>query len=302
MREIVRKMIEYTSENLKVVTAMVSMISLIITGLFKALTYLYCRGQHDFWNIPANYITIDYQNILFKFLLMTVFVILIIGICTIYTYYFKKIKEKNRGIKKFLKLTCMIFAIPCFSIFIMAWYIIVEFSIGEMLDYMNNDTSDFLVTILIFSILIGLLLFSIGQWGFYLYDEEKQEDKQEKSKPKTLRKTPKQWLVIGVIFLVSAIGLLGYTVYDTGKSSCLGEVTVNVVDIKNKSFVIVDQYNDKWILKECILENDEVIINLDSYIIDDIIGNNILIKRLPDGKSLQDCLVNDETYKGMLDK
>lgn len=173
-------MIDYINKNLKIVTAMVSVISLIITGLFKALTYLYCRGHHDFWNIPANYITIDYQNILFKFLLMTAFLILAIGICTIYTYYFKKIKEKNRGIRKFLKLTCMIFVIPGFSIFIIAWYIIVEFSIGEMLDYISNDTSNFLVTILIFSILIGLLLFSIGQWGFYLYDEEKQEGKREK--------------------------------------------------------------------------------------------------------------------------
>ncbi len=300
MDDIIKKVVRYTDEKLALITAMISVISIIVTAVFRAGTYLYYKGYYDFWNIPSAYIVVNYNDTLFKFLLSMSLVIIVIGISSIYMYYFRKIAEKNKGLNKILKLLCMMLIIPIFSICIFLVYMTIEFSIDKILNYLCNMTSDFFATIISISIILFLLIILAGQWGYILYEEENRKEKQKIDKVKFQAKII-SWMV-GILVLILSILWLGYIIYDAGRNRISEDDTINVVYMQNKYFVVITQYDNKWILKECMLEEDGVMINSDHYMIENIIGYDILIKKLPVGNSLQDCIVEGNTYRDMVDK
>lgn len=292
MTKIVKDIVEYADKHIEVVSAIASIISLLVVWIFKMGTYLYCKGCYDFWNIPVDYIAINYQNILYKFLVTVVGVVLFIGFSNIYTFLWIKVREiKNKKVR-IRKRVILILVIPFLVIVFEVIYLLSQCSLLEVLAYVFYMPKFFWGITVLLSFMVASCVALCGQLTIDKYKEKDTIDQE------TLENDNKKMMVYGIVIGIALLGSLiglSYSIYDIGKNSIAGKHKVDMVYIENNSYVIVGQYEDNWILKECFVDGEEVLINKGHYMFEDIVGKDVVVKELE--KGIEKCLISQAEYE-----
>ncbi|MBQ2802182.1 MAG: hypothetical protein IJF03_12450 [Lachnospiraceae bacterium] len=292
MKKIVKDIVKYVDEHIEVVSAVASIISLLFIWAFKMGTYLYCKGCYDFWNIPVEYIAINYQNILYKFLVTVGGVFLFIGFSNIYTFLWIKVREIENRKVRIRKRVILILVIPFLVIVFEVIYLLSQFSLMEVLAYVFYMPKFFWGITALITLMVAPC---VGLSGQFIIDKYKEKDTiDQETLENDNKKTMVYGIVIGIAFLGSLIGL-SYSIYDIGKNSIAGKHKVDMVYIENNSYVIVGQYEDNWILKECFVDGEEVLINKSHYMFEDIVGKDVVLKELE--KGIEECLISQAEYE-----
>jgi hypothetical protein len=88
--------IDWCEKHLALLTAVSSILSIGLTGLFKCASYWYEKGYYDFWGIPLTYMQIDYNKVLMQFLLTFsgILITYVVGIVYIEIYNYSKLRGK----------------------------------------------------------------------------------------------------------------------------------------------------------------------------------------------------------------
>lgn len=127
---------------------------------------------------------------------------------------------------------------------------------------------------------------------------ENQKEVQNNSDKKSSQKTPKRLIILFFILVITlAIAGEAYTIYSGNRTTSSNANKVQVVDIEEDSYIIIGQYKDKWILKECLEKDGEFKINYDHFMISNIEDRNIIEKTLAKGMTVEDCLIDNLEFQ-----
>lgn len=298
-----KTLIENINENIAILTVLVSGLSLLVTALFKAGTYFYYKGYYDYWRIPENYINVNYENTLYKFLVTVIVTILLLGVSNIYTFCGLTIMKKVNGYKKIVSGIVWLLSVPLFVITFLCTGLIIKFgiSIKEIMIYIRYEMGSFMseVGALWAFLWFALILCGYGiELIFMEFSKSNKEESSDKEEDDTLNQNKR----LRIVLLICCVGFLvmiawvGYTIYDAGRDSVLDRNRIDIVSIGDESYVVIDQYQDKWILKECKSVGNKFMINHDHYTIKDIIGEDIHVKFPKEGGKIEDWIVDNEEY------
>lgn len=299
----IRKAIKKINEYIPLITVIVSAISVLVTGLFKAGAYLYCKGYYDFWNIPADYITLNYQNLLYNFLLTMGIVTICIGLSNLYVFAFKKILKKEKLFTKIIQCVGMILVVPLLVIVIFVVYLMLEFPIGEIIGYVRNAPGHFAANVALVSFLLLLAIFGTGQMLSVAYAIGKEDDKneecsdEEKRKEETEKGYQDRIIIFVLIVFFATIMCTGYSIYKQGEQNVAQKKNIDMVFLDEKTYIIVGQYGESWILKECIYSDEQLRINSEHYMISNIENKDIVKISIKDEDNVEGCVVDNATYE-----
>lgn len=304
----VKELIKYMEQHIGIFTLLASAVSLFMTGVFKIGIYFYQKGYYDYWRISDSYIEVRFGNIIYNFFGYMLMGILLMSFSYLYFYWYKIILSRNKwsrkiieGISAFLIICLLVIIFLCFNL-------VINFgiSIGEIILYIRYEFFSFVKSIgylsfLIwgFLILCGWILYFILFGSIMKKSANKIENQEEGNSSKLSKKIG---VIIFCIIFAADIILLGYSIYDTGKKSALEVKKIDIVSIQKKSYVVIERYQDKWILKEGKFAGERFIINHDHYMIKDIVGKDIKVKFLKDGEKIGDWIVDNEEFSQIVDK
>ncbi len=298
-----KEVIVYIEKHIAILTIIFSTLSLCITSVFKIGAYLYYRGYYDYWRIPEDYITLNYRNILYKFLITMISVGILIGLSYLYTFWWKKILKKELWYKKVRSGIGAVVTVILGVIVVEFLYLIIKcgISIKEIFLYIEYEFISFIsnvISLSVFCIGVFFLFGIIIEFTFEGFSKQnKREDTNiERNNHSKYKKYIKSIAICFFTFFLADIAWLGYNIYDMGRSSILNSNKLNIVSIQGNDYVVISKYENRWILKECKLVGDKLKINHDHYIIEDIVGENIYVKFLKEGEKIEDCVVNNEEY------
>lgn len=273
-----RGLMNLLSKYLSAITAVASVLSLAITAMFKMGTYVYYRGMYDAWNIPIEYITVNYENSLFYVLLTLTIVFLLSGVAIVYEKIITVFFQAKELCKRIFGVGSMILLAFLGAYLFVFIYLSVQFPLGEVLRYFKS----YPMSVSVLGIMGVLLFFAIC-----LSIEEIKEIvlSIQGAKKKNKSKNTLDWKVKMAIILCFAFAgciiYMSFFLYKTGESSVLNEGSVSVVSYEQQDYVIVGRYKDEWILKECLLvQNGKQMINYDNYLLEDIKGVSVAFFKL----------------------
>ena len=287
-----KKIVERIRENTPMITFITSGVSTIAVMLFKGATYIYYRGYFDFWNIPNEYIYVNYSDMLFKFIMIVALSFIFMGLSTVYVYFFNS-KSKSKARKRLKQIALILLAAIVVTAIFIGAFLLEGFQINEIMEYFRYNKMWFVESLFFIMLLVFTMVFVVGNLVYatlFLEDDEIKDNKKKNKKNKKRNnkkngttKQDKHYVknggrIVGIGLLIVVIyGLfqIGMTIYNTGKNSCSREKMLDVVTLENKTYVVTAKCQDNWILKECYENNGMQIINYDQYLIGNIEGKNI---------------------------
>ena len=224
---------------------------------YGEMGYVYgAKAFYEFWTIPDYYIESSNENTVFDFLLVLVAVIVFMFISYIYLWCFRKNKKE----KKYINLIVQIFFVP-FLLYVAlmilmnmdgnSWWtlLILTFTGGHKL--------------LFYTMPLTLVIYLLGYgaaMSVVMILEMADSIKNVKLSELNGRKV---MLMLSFIFILWII--LCSSIYSSKVSSCETGKELEIVDVGGTQYVVIVQYQDKWIVKECILKDATVFINKDNY-------------------------------------
>ncbi|MGN1167799.1 MAG: hypothetical protein ACI4S2_15380 [Lachnospiraceae bacterium] len=100
-----------------------------------------------------------------------------------------------------------------------------------------------------------------------------------------------------ILLIPLAIAFEANSIYKDNRTTSSNANKVQVVDLEEASYIVIGQYKDKWILKECLEKDGEFKINYDHFMISNIEDRNIIEKTLAKGMTVEDCLVDNLEFQ-----
>ena len=87
--------------------------------------------------------------------------------------------------------------------------------------------------------------------------------------------------------------------YTMGRSIANYERELSVIEIDENQYVVLDKYDDKWIVKKCLIDDNSFLINSEHYMLIDISGKEVIIKEMEPNKHIDDYMVTNEEFGNM---
>lgn len=244
--ETLRKASEDTKSVIALVTAVASVLSVVIVQLFKGGAYLQEKGYYDFWNIPSTYIEVDTANKLFQLLLVLSLTLISTSVALIYWDFFFKIWY-SKSKKKLLKITLIVLLIPTFVEFLWICYLCVLVGRNEAFQFICQMPMYFLERTIPSVVLVILLLICIGViYYFFIRDlifsgrKEKPDKKQASDEAHKGKNISKQQSFIACVILILTFAVMvswnGFTIYQQGRNDAAKETVLDTVKINDSTY------------------------------------------------------------------
>lgn len=199
---------------------------------------------------------------------------------------------------------------PMVLAIILLYYLGTQIPVSEIIIYLKSNPLNFAghvfsVSVLYYILMFGLKLLYTNEKDTGAKKMESTEEKEDKVKGSVISdKIFKMAIFIAVAIFFVGIILTENALMDIGKSSMNLISEVSVVEVDGESYVITEQQNDYWIVKECLHDGDELIINYEHYMVMDIAGKDIFRVNLDNGRTISSCMVSSDEFveiKNMLD-
>lgn len=323
--------IKWCEDHIGLLTTIVSILGVGITGLFRILVYWYEKGYYDFWEIPIKYMEINHYNLLMQFLSSFSAVIITIACWIVYVKLYKTLKGWRRI---FLSIYQIVFNT---LLILYATYKVG----GTFYDVFNFSNNEVLKALIVIEVMLYILEFiiiqcfkekkpqkeinkiqkpsekikkngknknnSIAEQNCSNDDAKKDEEttKTYEKKDTFEVKDDKAWINIAVtiilclvIYFVCVINWTGYVLYNDRKDKCEDNKKFEVIkDKEEQVYVILSTFDDKYFVKPCIVSEEEpfIVINSDKYKLIEMVDNEVAIY---DFGNLKDVfkLLNNEEY------
>lgn len=266
-----------------------TIISVCINFLYKGCAYLYHKGRYDYWNIPDEYMIVNYETTLFGFVVTIAsvvvgFLLIYLHGCAIYI-----IQCNNKKIKKYLYMFLLIIFVPIIFLLLLFVYLVSQSSLEIAILCLKMYPFDFAPHIIVFSLLYYLLLFTVKPKKKTMNDTDCKESRKHSE-----NKIGK-WIAIMSIIIGAFI--VGYNIYSIGLTGMDLVEEVSVVNVEEKEYVIVEKYNDYWVVKECVEFDELLYINKEHYMLMDISQHDIYIMQLEGGRTIEACMLSESNYR-----
>lgn len=307
---------EFFEETWKVLSIIVTILTFILTNAFKIIAYSYHKGRYEYLKIPNEYISVDYEQTLFSFLGVMAISIFVILLIYVHSKGLDAIKEKSRGIKKVIKLIGATIVAPIIIMVILSMYLISQLTIQMILDNKMILLKELIILTGILSAVYYVLMYIIKGKSSYKKDtlntvnsdacenadNEKKEVKEqnEDGKIEEKKEQSKNKSNVGIyIIAILVLFLLGYILYcfkNIGMESMNFIDQIRIVEIDGKQYAVMEKYEENWIVKQCLYDNENIVINANHYMIVDISEKDIWVVYLNGGKTIKDCMRNDDEF------
>lgn len=300
------KLIKTVKEALPLITAAASVFSIVIVQIFKGGTYLLERGYYDFWNIPSVYIEVNPGSKLFQFFLILSLTLIVLCFVFVYDYFFLKIRDSKP--KKNKILVFMVLLVPVLAALIYLGCLFYLVGIKQVIHLWVQTPIFMLVQTITVVIAVSLCIFGIALMcypffagsGNHVEKKNNEEQKKTPSNPVSQVSSNKTIIIAGSIFLTVLIIMLywcTFTIYQQGKADAGREKTIDIVTMSDKTYVVLKQYGDRWILKECLLSDEGLKINRDTYVFADIAEKEILRYTLKTSQDISEGFLENDAFR-----
>lgn len=306
------KLIKTVKEALPLITVVASAISIVIVQIFKGGAYLLERGYYDFWNIPSVYIEVNSASKLFQFFLILSLTLITFCFVFVYDYFFLKIRYSKP--KKIMGQVFMVLLIPVLMILICFGYLFYMVGTKQVIQALVQNPMLMLVQGTPLVIAMSSSVFGIALMCYPLFADtgnhnEKRNNEEQKTQAKNPQKPPSnpvsqvssnKIIIAGSIFLTVLIIMLywcTFTIYQQGKADAGREKTIDIVTMSDKTYVVLKQYGDRWILKECLLSDEGLKINRDTYVFADIAEKEILRYTLKASQDISGSFLENDAFR-----
>lgn len=276
------KISAYIKEHLQVVT----IISVFLSLVFNFCSYVYSMGIYDFWNIPHTYISSNAINILYRFILFIAIGMIIFIISTLVVFIIKEEPEQKKRVVKIL-FCCVTVILAIFIIyFILLWR---RISFATACQYIGDNKVLILVQCFWIGVLFAFCGWGMGSLGYQLIFPDKRILIREMNHKGRI-------LTYGM-YVVTVIGLgawMLYTIYECGLQSAESEKKISIATIQEREYVVVNRYDDVWIIKECIDDGTDWKIAQSHYEFRNLEGIPLQVRTIDDSDSLKNHLIDTE--------
>lgn len=283
------KFSDWVKENGGLFAVLTTLISVCINFLYEGCAYLYHKGRYDYWNIPDEYMIVNYETTLFGFVatiasVVAGFLLIYLHGCAIYI-----IQCNKKKIKKYLYVFLLLIPVPIIFLLILFAYLVYQSSLEIAILCLKMYPFEFAPHIIAFSLLYFLLLFTVKP------KKKTMKDTDCKDSRKHNENRISRWIAIMPIIIGAFI--VGYNIYSIGLTSMDLVEEVSVVSVEEKEYVIVEKYNDYWVVKECVEFDELLYINKEHYMLMDISQHDIYIMKLEGGRTIGACMLSESNYR-----
>ncbi len=258
---------------LAVVSAILSVVSIIVMYIFKGGVYVYQKGYYSYWNIPMLYIEIEYQHIIWSFIITLAVTIVFIAISYLYSSFFVNSKLGGRIL--------LIAAIPILLFLFFIAYLILQFTAKEVLMTVILEWRVIAKGIATLSLVLYPMLFST--WGFFKLGSNKTREVNEtEGKPKKQSFLHKNGNALICAYIVFALAVCTYQIYYSGNKNFRRKESVEIVLQNGQDYIIAGKNGEQWILKPCKIdeENDMIWVSRDNFKIENGLTDMIRVYKL----------------------
>ena len=278
--EIIKKL----KANWSIFVSLGSGVFAIITVFVKCLIYAKEKAYFDFWKIPIKYINMKNENMIIELLLIGVSGFIVILLCNIYWFLMKTFWKNNK-----IGVVILGLILPLFSFFMIVIGILQngKYTIKIVWDYFKLAPREtirevcFLSIVLIFLIIVSNLSFKGVQKLVFSI--------------KGIKKLNMTGVFIIGVSLVIAGAILFCNTYVNSITAYENENKLEIVTINDKQYVVIAQYEGKYIIKECKFKDKCVYVNQDEYMFKDI--SSYPIRIYENVISNEKCRLEYEAFK-----
>ena len=269
-----------------ILTFCITGVATLIVGLFKGGAYLYTKAYYDFWGIPLDYINVDFTNTLYKFLISIFLSILLIIISSIYYIIFSKIKHGEKAKLHIFFWVSSVFIMVTLGLLL---YLIFQFPFLEIVRSVTQHPKSFLGNIIAVSIMMfGCIIFCSVFWNVILeipFTRNNSQNNNEDKKSINIRGVLRLMIII-ILAITITICVEGRILYNSRLDSINETTELNIAQIDNKEYIVISQYKDSWILKECSSKGDDFQISKTNYMFYNLEGVTVVKKELESDRKI----------------
>lgn len=260
-------------------------IGAILGVLFDFGCYIYSMGIYDYWDIPYEYIDSNKEGMLFRFVLFMIVGLVMFTISTMYMIYLEERTVKKSKLKKiciyllqFLKIMVWVGVI---------YILILCFcsSLYEVIMYVLNCTSRLVKQVFLMTTVICCGLVAMGMFGRAITSL----DGEICFENVNIKKNIKRYLLV-ILLIVMAIGWIFFCIYDSGMKYAGNIRKITIATMQDTEYVVVDRCSDKWIIKQCMDEDDGWKIIQSHYMLSELQEIPLKIRTLESGDYLSNHL------------
>ena len=283
------KVFKTVNSNWAVIATILSGVATFGAFIIRGGMYVYTKAYYDFWNIPIEYLEMDNEMIIYKFIVMIVLLLITILFGNI---YFEIIKVTFKR-KKYLYVFIKIVAIPIciFGIFIIA-LLITGSSRKDIYEYLVETP----FKIINYSILLSIMIFLIFLLSYLTVIMAKGLTKDITNSLKTTKSSCINFkrIFIGAVVVIFGCIIVYACVYSNRIADCQNGKEIEIVTIDDKKYAVIGKYEEQWIIKECKFKGTDVYINHEEYMIQDI--TSYPIRHYQNGINAKDSILSYDVF------
>ena len=271
----IKQMLKEFNENIGIVTLSCTLFGIMLQSILKGFSYLHYKAKFDLWNIPNELINVHYTNSLYGIIVSAVFIFLLFAIS--YILYSYGAEKNDKGKLKWKNIIAQQVVIVLSAIVMLIYTFVIvfdDFNLINIIEYIKGNTGEVITIFVVYFFVLDLIVLVFGK---SLTSEVKYSPTRNK-KPQYIA------LMIFVLFIFG-IAALSLIFYSQRRSSYNSVTKIDIVTVNENKYVLVNEHNNKWIVKECIIDEEGIHINKDSYMLIDIEGLRIVRQRIKDVSS-----------------
>lgn len=96
MKDKIKEASSYIEENGKILSIIVTVMSVILTNGFKLCANMFHKGRYEYWGISKDFMVVDYEETLFVFLGAMIVISFVLLIVYIHCLWLDLVKENNK--------------------------------------------------------------------------------------------------------------------------------------------------------------------------------------------------------------
>lgn len=260
-----QRICELISKNITIFLAAIPLMGVAFSAVINFLIYINVKGRASYFNIPDEYLIINYKVTVYSVIIYGGFALLYAGVA-IWTV---------RTILRQQSLGKRIFAIIFWGVILpMLFLTIVSIFLldtpGQVFTLSGEDWREFLiVSIVTIVFLHGPFVYAMGYLGAYSIQKDLVRPKGEKKKVKTTqsyRWRNRDYKILGAIICLMGIVGLGWYYYYRGIQSVENQKDFQITFIDNNAYVVVMMDGNEAIVEKCDIEdNDTLKVNTNEY-------------------------------------
>jgi len=279
----IREIIKALNENIGIVALIIAFLSGILQSIFRGFAYLRFKGKYDLWNIPNEFISIDYTSILYRFILSVAFIILIL-ITSHFLYYYGLVR-RNNGKRNWGNIIKTHLSIITYSFILLILTIIINYPVAILIEFIKYP-KEMLPFLIVYVLMIEICVFSAGNMMEYIFPLKDEPSKdlndgnieKKDNKEKSINNRIAIYKATCIIVVTIIIGTLfmGLLMYNSFRNTYDNVNNLDIISINDDKFVLINEYKDKWIVKECFIDNNYFYINKEHFMIIDLEGKPVI--------------------------